>query len=190
MNVEKSVKMTADEFIAWGLRQDSGRYELEKGEVLKMSPERTRHVRAKSRLWRLLDDAIATAGLGAEVFADGLAVQVDERTVYEPDALVRTGPRLGDDDVKTSDPVIVVEVLSPSTERRDSVTKLAGYFRLGSVRHYLILDPEEAAIVHHFRDDGGAIRTEIATEGLLRLDSPGLDLDLDALFSGLRSSGS
>jgi Uma2 family endonuclease len=186
MNVSKPVKMTADEFIAWGTQQESGRYELERGELITMAPERVRHIRAKARLWRMLEDAIATAGLSAEALADGASVQIDERTVYEPDALVRLGVPLGDDEVKVPDPVIVVEVLSPSTEKRDLAIKLSGYFRLSSVRHYLILDPEDAMLVHHARRPDGVVETVTLVEGRLRLDPPGLEVDLSTLFAGVR----
>ena len=73
-----------------------------------------------------------------------MAVEVDEHTVYEPDALVRCGPPLPPNAVKLSDPIIVVEVLSPSTSARDVGAKLADYFRLPSVRHYLIVRPRTA----------------------------------------------
>jgi Uma2 family endonuclease len=116
MNVSKPVRMTADEFLAWGLRQDSGRYELDKGELVTMAPERAKHVRTKTRLCRMFEEGISKARLTAEALADGMSVPIDERTVYEPDALVRLGSLLGGDEVKVVDPVIVAEVLSPSTE--------------------------------------------------------------------------
>ena len=65
------------------------------------------------------------------------------------------------------------------------MTKFDGYFRLPSVRHYLILDPDGAVAMHHYRRDDGAIQTELLSEGLLRLDPPGLNLDLGALFGAI-----
>ncbi len=38
-------------------------------------------------------------------------------------------------------PVVVVEILSPGTKTVDTTKKLEGYFKLASVRHYLIIDP-------------------------------------------------
>jgi hypothetical protein len=45
---------------------------------------------------------------------------VDAETGYEPGALVRCGPRLDDNATELSDPVIVVEAVSPSSHKRDS----------------------------------------------------------------------
>jgi Uma2 family endonuclease len=97
--------------------------------------------------------------------------------VFEPDALVRCGPRLDDDAIEVADPLIVVEVVSPSSSRRDSGGKLEGYFRLPSVRHYLIVTVRTRAVIHHQRDEAGVITTRIIRDGPLRLDPPGIELD-------------
>jgi hypothetical protein len=56
----------------------------------------------------------------------------------------------------------------------DVSLKLAGYFRLPSVAHCLIVDPTQPLIVHHARGTGEAIATRILREGLIPLDPPGL----------------
>ena len=171
-------RMTADEFIAWALVQpDGGHFELVRGQVVAMAPERVAHARCKLHIVRLLADAIAAAKLPCEAFVDGPAVQVDETTVYEPDALVRRGPPLADDVVRITDPMIVVEVLSPSSRSRDAGLKLADYFRIASVRHYLIVATDIRTVIHHARDEAGSILTRIVRDGQVRLDPPGLVLD-------------
>ena len=62
-----------------------------------------------------------------------MAVQIDSVTSYEPDALVRCGERLPPDAVKVVDPLIVVEVGSPSSLGRDTGVKFTDYFRLPSL---------------------------------------------------------
>jgi Uma2 family endonuclease len=87
---------------------------------------------------------------------------------------VRCGAVVPPDTVKLTDPVIVVEVLSPSTRARDHGDKLIDYFRLPSVYHYLIVRTEDRAIIHHARNADGTILTRIVREGTLHLDPPGL----------------
>jgi Uma2 family endonuclease len=111
-----------------------------------------------------------------------MAVRVDEVTVYEPDALVRCGEPLADDDVKVTDAVIVVEVLSPSSRARDAGAKLEDYFRLPSVRHYLIVKTENRTVVHHRREENGAILTRVVRSGQLELEPPGISLDIGSFF--------
>jgi Uma2 family endonuclease len=133
-------RMTSDEFIAWAMEQpETGHYELVAGEVVAMAPERSAHALTKAQIWRRMAEAVEADRLPCQVFPDGMAVEVDEHTVYEPDAPVRCGAPLPADAIKLNDPVIIVEVLSPSMRARDSGAKLEDYFRLPSLRHYLIV---------------------------------------------------
>ena len=119
-----------------------------------------------------LTEAIRAANLRCEAFPDGMTVWVDGDTIYEPDAMVRCGPPIDDNATEVTDPVIVVEVVSPSFKRRDSGGKLEDYFRIPSVRHYLIVKTENQAIIHHRRDEAVALTTHIIRDGVLQLDPP------------------
>ena len=178
--------MTADEFLVWAEQQPEGtHYELVAGEVVAMAPERAIHGRLKGRVYRALDQAIQAAGLDCEAFPDGMAVRVDANTVYEPDALVRCGSPLSDDVVEISDPIIVVEVVSPSSRKRDTGGKLEGYFRLPSVRHYLIFWADRPQVIHHRRlDVGQGIATTIMTEGEIALDPLGISISISDIYAG------
>jgi Uma2 family endonuclease len=185
MSLPKPLRMSADDFLAWALEQREGsgaRYELAAGEVVAMAPERAGHALVKHDAAQALKEAVAAAGLDCpnhwQVFPDGMAVRIDESTIYEPDASVRCGPKLAEDDIELADPMIVVEVLSPSTPALDSGAKLEAYFRLPSVRHYLIVNTVTRSVIHHARGADGAIRTRILAgeeaRGELRLDPPGI----------------
>ena len=106
--------MTSDEFLAWAMqRPENERYELVAGEVVAMAPERAVHGRVKGNIYRSLRDAIDVGGLPCEAYVDRMSVEVDAHTVYEPDVLLRCGEPLPDDALRVTDPVLVVEVLSP-----------------------------------------------------------------------------
>lgn len=61
------VRMTADEFIAWAMKQPEGRhYELVAGEVIAMAPERSGHALAKANVWRRLNEAVEAADLSCD----------------------------------------------------------------------------------------------------------------------------
>ena len=109
---------------------------------------------------------------------DGLAVRIDDHTAYEPDALVYCGAGLPGETMVVSNPVIVVEVLSPTTAHSDTSANSFGYFRLPSVAHYLIIDPDARTVTHHSRN---AIPT-LLKAGPLRLDPPGLDINVKDLL--------
>lgn len=168
-------RMTSDEFIAWAMEQ-GGRYELVAGEIVAMAPERAAHARVKAHIWRRMTEAIETANLPCEAYPDGMAVEIDDDITYEPDASVRCGAPLPADALKLRDPIIVVEVLSPSSRARDAGAKLADYFRLPSVRHYLVVRTEDRTVIHHARSDDGAIATRIVRDAPIMLDPPGIML--------------
>jgi Uma2 family endonuclease len=108
-------------------------------------------------------------------------VQIDDCTIHAPDG----GPKLPDDQILLTNLVVVVEVLSPSTAAIDQGRKLSGYFSLASVEHYLILDPERRAAIHHKRGRGDAIETRVLTNGVARLGPPGFEVAVEALFPPL-----
>jgi Uma2 family endonuclease len=181
--------MTADEFLPWAEGKE-GRWELHDGvpvmissaDPVMMSPERAAHIRTKFSAAKALDGAVAAAGLACEVFTDGMAVRIDARTTYEPDASVVCGPRLAPDAIEIDNPVIVVEVLSPNTAPIDHGRKLSGYFSLPSVEHYLILDPDRRVVIHQKRGASDAIETRVLSEGSVKLDPPGFEVAVEALF--------
>jgi len=175
--------MTVDAFLAWAVGQPEGRFELVAGRVVAMAPERFTHADMKAEAWLALRTAIARAGLPCRAHVDGPGLRVDDRTLYAPDVMVRCGPALPPEAVETGDPLIVVEVLSPSTAARDMAAKLEDYFRMPSVAHYLILRIESRAVIHHARAADGAIATAIRRDGALALDPPGLSIDVAALFA-------
>ena len=72
-------------------------------------------------------------------------------------------------------------MLSPSSRGRDAGAKLADYFRLPTVAHYLLVHADRPTVIHHARRDGDEIATRIVSEGVVVLDPPGIELDLARL---------
>ena len=138
--------MTADEFVQWAVRTGF-RGELVAGEAVAMSPERYEHGRVKGAAFIALRDAIRRAGLPCQAIVDSVAVRVDAETIYQPDVLLRCGPRLPGDTVVVPDPIVLVEVLSPSTATTDAGAKLEDYFRIPSVLHYLMPRPDRGTVL-------------------------------------------
>jgi Uma2 family endonuclease len=146
--------MSVDEFLVWAEGQP-GRFELFRGSVYAMTPERAGHAVVKFAVQTTLANAIRSRGLPCHMLPDGMTVRVDDATAHEPDALVYCGPRLAPAALEVPNPVIVVEVLSSTTRHVDAQIKLAGYFRLPSVAHYLVVDPDKPLVIHHARKDDG-----------------------------------
>jgi Uma2 family endonuclease len=153
-------EINADEFLAWAVGQE-GRLELHDGAIVAMSPERVVHSRTKGEVFLALRSAILRAGAPCRVYRGGLGLRVNSGTLFEPDAIVACGPPPHEHALEITSPMIVVEVLSPSTAAIDHGPKLMGYFSLPSVEHYLILDPERRVVIHHKRGHADIIETRI-----------------------------
>lgn len=177
--------MTTNASVRWAEQRPEGeRWELLDGEPVAMAPERLGHARPKLRALQALQAAIVERGLACEAFINGVAVRVDDRSTYQPDALVRCGEPLDDDTLLAVDPLIVVEVASPSTGKADLTTKLEGYFRIPSLCHYLILIAGRRSVIHHARGSTGRITTSILQPPAeLGLDPSGLSVPVAALFA-------
>jgi Uma2 family endonuclease len=175
-------RMTAAEFLPWAETQEAGRFELSGGEVIAMSPERGAHTRVKYATWLALRGAIRAAGLPCDALGDGPAVRIDDDTVYEPDVLVTCGARMGANDILAPPPLVIVEVTSPSNSRVDLTTKLADYFRIGALRHYIVVVTARRLVIHHRRGEDGAILTRMLPSGPLTLDPPGITVAVESFF--------
>jgi Uma2 family endonuclease len=176
-------RMTVPEFLAWAETQESGRYELILGEIVAMAPERSEHVRAKQRAFLTLEAAIRRADVPCEAFIEGLAVAIDEETSYEPDALVNCGHPVADSTMVAPNPVIVVEVLSPSTRHLDKTVKVADYFRIPSLCHYLIIDLARRHVLHYRRQAAALAAVAIVKDGEIALDPPGISVEAAGFFN-------
>jgi Uma2 family endonuclease len=111
-----------------------------------------------------------------------VAVRIDRHRSYQPDLLVYCGQPLPDDAVGASNPIVVVEVLSPGNAMKDLRDKLVGYFQVPSIVHYLIIDPDNRLVIHHARGSD-AIATRIVSSGsALKLDPPGIEMAVAELF--------
>jgi len=167
-----------------------GKWELFDGVPVAMPPERIRHTSIKTRAVIALDQAIRVARVACGALTEGATIRIRNDRAFVPDALVVCPPPsdADADAIVIDNPLIVVEVLSPSTAAVDQGIKLEGYFSLPSLAHYLILDPDRREVTHHKRGQGGGIERRIVNEGAMRLEPPGLDLRVADLF-GLEVAG-
>ncbi len=163
-------------------RSAPGRYELVEGTVFKMSAETVRHVRLKGRVFRALSVAIDKKHTDCEVFQDGMAIKISVNTAREPDVSVQCGKELSDSSMLLDKPLIVVEIVSPSSVTRDEVEKLAEYFSVSSLMHYLIVWPNKAMCYHHKRIEDNKILTTIVRSGKIEFDPPGIAISFKDIF--------
>jgi Uma2 family endonuclease len=80
------------------------------------------------------------------------------------------------------EPVIIVEVASPSTRLTDVNDKVEFYDGIASIRHYLVIEQDRRRVIYHGRGPSGSLEPRILRDGEIALDPPGIRLALDALY--------
>jgi Uma2 family endonuclease len=175
MGALPKTSMAVPEFLSWWEKQDEReRYELVDGVVHAMGRDRVSHNLAKMRAVRALQDAITLAKLDCSAFTDGIGVSHNNKNYRLPDASVNCGPTNPEDYILPN-PVVVVEVVSPSSEARDVHEKIRDYFAIRSIYHYLIIYPDRKFVIHHCRKQSAEkFETTFVTSGLIDLSPPGI----------------
>ena len=163
-------RFSREQFRYWADGQ-KGCYEHVAGEPVAMSPERIEPARIKSRIWAALGRAVRAANVECEALPDGITIEVDEDTDYEPDAIPNCGPPAPGEAVAATNPVVVIEVLSPGTQSIDLTDKLADYFRVPSIQHYLVARARRREVIHH-RRAAADIVTRVINPGTIPLTRP------------------
>lgn len=188
MNAIMRFPMTVDQFIDWADRRaaslphDEPKWELFDGVPQMQEHEKWVHGRVKIEVMLAFRDAIARCGLALGGALDSIGVKVSEFSSYQPEVVIFPLAEIADDDRLAPNPIIVVEVLSPSSYATDLRTKAQGYANVPTIQHYLVVEPKQREIFHFRRDGKGFALPVTVTEGILRLDPPGLDLDIGRCF--------
>ncbi|MBF0304245.1 MAG: Uma2 family endonuclease [Alphaproteobacteria bacterium] len=173
--------MTLDAFLAWEDRQER-RHEFLGGDIVAMTGGTAAHN-------LIVQNTAATLRRGLAghcgIFTESMRVIAPTGDVSYPD-VVATCAAWSLKDSVVAEPLVIVEVLSDSTERADRGRKWFAYQVIPSLRHYLLLSQDAPSLELYSRSDGGVWRYA-HTEGLgaaIDLDSLAVSLPLEDLFRG------
>jgi Uma2 family endonuclease len=176
MATEPKPRFTPEEYLALE-RQVEGRNEYLNGEIFAMTGASRRHNIVTGNIFAALHAQTRKGGT-CEVFASDMRVRVLDLYTY-PDVVVACDkPRFEDGELDTLlNPVLIVEVLSKSTENYDRGTKFAQYRTLPSLSEYLVLAQDRVHVEHFIREADRWVMTE--TDDLARtLELPSIGCTL------------
>lgn len=178
-------RYTYAEYLAY--EQDSElKHEFDDGAIIAMAGGSRRHNALASRISAALE---LGRGPGCVAFQSDQKVRVvaTGRTTY-PDATVVCGPIEGDPADSSgqtiTNPTVLVEVLSPSTEHVDRGRKWQHYQLIPSLREYVLVSAHEPRIERYRRLDSGNWEYSDTTSGSVELVS-GAKIELATLYDGL-----
>jgi Uma2 family endonuclease len=168
---------------------DTGhRYEILQGELIVSANPVPDHIRIGTRLSYMLMQHVTERDLG-ELFGSPVDIRFTKHDIVAPDLTFVSHERRGivQDKLIEGAPDLVIEILSPSTQRYDKGRKLALY-ATGGVREYWIVDPFTASIRVINFEGTESIDVTYQRGQLRSAVLPEVEIDVEALFRGLRGS--
>jgi Uma2 family endonuclease len=169
--------MCLEEFLDWERKQPK-RHEFASGVITLMTGASAAHVRIAGNIAFALRQRLR--GTGCEAFGSDMKV-IANGTVRYPDISV-TCRQINDRDDRITEPVVVIEVLSPTTERIDRGRKKFDYFATPSIRQYAIVEQDERRVDLYTRAEAGWSNEVITGDMALSLSSIGVELSLDTIY--------
>jgi Uma2 family endonuclease len=184
MSEQAKRQMTVAEFLEWEDGTDT-RYELLDGTPVAMAPPAGAHGMLCARLAGAIDAALRRRRPCRVQTEAGIARSDRADTCYVADLAVSCRPHRRGEQLM-EEPILVVEVLSPGTERHDRQAKVPAYQQISSAAEIILLDSEH----HHaevLRRDGLRWLTEQVQgpEAVLRLASVGIEIGMAELYDGI-----
>ena len=187
-NMEPAYKLLSVEEFLDCCPNDQRHYQLFDGVMVAMAPPGGRHQRIAGLLGGMLYNAVQFNLPGCAVLPQaGIAPHgVVGRDYFETDVTVSCEPQSDHHRGIVQEPLLIVEVLSPGTDRDDVFIKLPAYQRIASVQEILYVETERVgATVYRRAEDGWLTIEHTAADARLQLDTVGLDIALGSLYHGI-----
>lgn len=145
------------------------------------------HAELNANVIGFLRDAVRAAGSGCKAYSSDLRVYLPDGRYVHPDASVVCGPIVPpvQDALGVTNPTVLVEVLSPSTEGYDRGEKFERAQGISSLRHFVLVSQRKARVDAYTRTGDGWLLRAYGPEDTVRIDAIAADIPMRALYEGV-----
>jgi Uma2 family endonuclease len=166
--------------------EDGKQFELVDGDIVMMANPTETHEQIAGNIGAPLK--LAMDRRGCRTYQGGIRVQRSDATndvdKTRPDVVVRCGP--ASKRTYITDPIVIVEVLSPSTIDHDRGAKLEFYKSLPTVHHIALVYQDQIWVEHYRRTDVGFVFDVLTrADAALTLGAIAFDLPLANIYFGV-----
>jgi Uma2 family endonuclease len=181
---EKVEYISVEEYLE-GEKSSQLRHEFIDGQVFAMAGASKRHNQIIQNIGYRLRTRLQETD--CEIYLESIKVRPNEITFYYPDIVV-TCDTDDYDEYVVHQPLLIVEVISPTSERTDRYEKLQIYRRIPSLREYVIVWQEEMLVEIHRRDESQAWTVErfSQAEAEFNLNSIDFALNLSEIYQAIQ----
>lgn len=161
------------------------RWEYLNDEIYALDGTSNNHARISVNLTTALSNHLRDSD--CETFASSVRVQADINVFYYPDVLVSCNQK-EDDEYLRNNPILIIEITSPSTANIDRREKLFSYRRIVSVQEYAVIDQHCMNVELHRRQPDGRWITYFfdASDDEIEFQSVGLTLPITEIYRRVR----
>lgn len=163
------------------------KHEFVSGEVYAMAGASERHHRISLNLVTRLDTHLENSE--CNVFITDMKLKVNEETFYYPDVFVACDQN-PESEYYREEPILIIEVISPSTRQTDRREKLRVYQQMPTVQEYIIVEQDKMHVEIHRRQQTGAWITYFYNDSDLdeqiEFQSVGLTTNLEEIYRRVR----
>jgi Uma2 family endonuclease len=180
----KASQVSVAEYLA-GEKDSPVRHEYVDGQVYAMAGASDRHNRIAGNLYARLSTHLGDGP--CEPFISDMKVKVAANLYYYPDVMVSCdGP--GSDAYVRSEPRLIIEVISPSTERTDRHEKMTAYKQAASLQEYALVMQDRMQVELHRRQADGQWSSETFSQpdAEVQFNSVGLSLSVSEIYRNVR----
>ena len=181
--------MSIDAYLSWE-RSQLGRHEFHRGVAIPRTGGTRQHSLISANLVR--EFGLLLKGRECQAHGSDMRIHIEASEYFAyPDASVVCPPILGRYPDVISNPVLLAEVLSPSTGDFDRGGKFGHYRRIPSLREYLVFWQDSPRVEHHTRGEGGLwiLRECEGRDAVLQLTSLGATLALADVYDKVHVTG-
>jgi Uma2 family endonuclease len=177
------IHISVAEYLA-GERESPVRHEYVQGEVYAMAGASDRHNRIALNIASRLNNHVASGP--CEAFMSDMKLKVSADVFYYPDVVVTCDAAGGDSYFRT-EPRLIVEVISPSTERIDRHEKMVAYKSVPSLQEYVLVMQDEMRVeIYRRKDDAWEVQTFTGGDERLEFASVSLAMSMGEIYRNAR----
>ena len=161
--------------------------EYRDGEIIPMTGGTTDHNEISLNLTTNLRFSLKKQGY--RVYMADVRLWIPRYRIYTyPDVMLIQGEPVYADKGTTTvmNPVLIAEVLSPSTQNYDQGDKFAYYRSIPEMKEYILISQKRYYVMQHTKTEAGWLLTEYETEdAVIKLASADLEIELLDLYTGV-----
>ena len=183
MNVALQTSWTAEQFLSWAGAQE-GRFEFDGVRPVAMTGGTARHSTVTSNIHIALRPRLR--GTPCSHFGPDLAIRTVGERVRSPDALI-TCTKFPQTDLVAPDPVVVFEVLSPTSGRANRIGKVREYAMVPSLQRYVIVETRFAGllVLSRGRAEDGWTASTLTGDEALDIPEASISIPVAELYEGV-----